>query len=165
MPDIDPLQFRQTLGRFATGVCVVTSRMGDDRHGMTVNAFSSVSLKPPLVLFCATNGTRTLALIEAAGLYAVNILGQHQVSVSERFAGRQLEDTDRFAGLDCREGVTGCPLIEGAVAWIECKLVSATPAGDHTILLGEVQALAPGEGHPLLYFSRQYHGLAPFEPG
>lgn len=132
---------------------------------MTVNAFSSVSLKPPLVLFCATNGTRTLALIEAAGFYAVNILGQHQVNVSERFAGRQLEDIDRFAGLEYRDGVTGCPLLEGAVAWLECRVVSATPTGDHTVLVGEVQNLQPGEGRPLLYFARQYHGLAPFEPG
>ncbi|MEW6279024.1 MAG: flavin reductase family protein [Candidatus Eremiobacterota bacterium] len=149
------------MGRFATGVTVVTTAAEGRYHGMTANSFTSVSLAPPLVLFCAGHGTRTLEMIRRSGVYAVNVLADHQARVSERFAGFLPEETDRFEGLAFRPGpLTGCPLLEGALVSLECRLVEARPTGDHDVLIAEVVDLdCRDSDRPLLYYSRNYYTL------
>ncbi len=155
----DSLSFRKCLGRFATGVTVVTTRVEDRIHGMTVNSFTSVSLVPPLILFCPKNGTRTFEMLKSSGVYAVNVLSGEQAYISERFAGMLTDDADRFAGLGHTPGpLTGCPLLTGCLAHLECRLVDHHRAGDHNICVAEVIGLsAPGEGDPLLYYSGNYY--------
>lgn len=161
MSSVDSLAFRKCLGKFSTGVTVVTSRDGDRIHGMTVNSFTSVSLVPPLVLFCPKRGTRTLDLMKNSGVYAVNILSCDQAFISERFAGMSTDDDDRFAGLEYTEGpMTGCPLLTGSLAHLECRVVDQHKAGDHFICVGEVIGLAihpEADVAPLLYHSGNYH--------
>lgn len=161
MSSVDSLTFRKCLGRFSTGVTVVTSRDQDRIHGMTVNSFTSVSLVPPLVLFCPKNGTRTLDLMKNSGVYAVNILSCEQAWISERFAGMSTDDDDRFAGIEYSEGpLTGCPLLSGCLAHLECRMTDHHKAGDHNICVAEVVGLAvhaETDLAPLLYFSGNYH--------
>lgn len=156
---LDTAQFRQVMSQFATGVTIVTVRSDRKIHGMTVNSFCSVSLQPPLVLWCAENGSRTLQLIEQSRVYAVNVLAADQQHLSDHFAARLTEEGNRFAGVEFRDGpATGCPLLPGCLAWIECRLVEAVPAGDHTVLLAEPVALAqaPEGRRPLLFFASRY---------
>lgn len=159
---LDRLQFRRAMSRFATGVTVVTVRAGERLHGMTVNSFASVSLDPPLVLWCAEKGARTLRLIEESGVYAVSILAEDQQDLSQRFATRSSEGEDRFAGVAWSPGpATGCPLLTGALATLECRMVHEYEAGDHRILIARVEAMeiAP-TGQPLLYFGSRYRLLS-----
>lgn len=151
------------MSRFATGVTVVTVKSGDRLHGMTVNSFTSVSLEPPLVLWCAEKGARTLRLIEESGVYAVSILGDEQQALSQRFATRSSENQDRFAGIAHYPGpATGCPLLPGALATFECRMVADHDAGDHRILVARVEAVDVADGgDPLLYFGSRYRLLSP----
>lgn len=161
MSSVDSLAFRKCLGKFSTGVTVVTSRDGDRIHGMTVNSFTSVSLVPPLVLFCPKKGTRTLDLMKNSGVYAVNILSGEQAWISERFAGMSTEDDDRFVGVEYTNGpLTNCPLLEGCLAHLECRVMEQHKAGDHFICVAEVIGLAlhpEAELAPLLYHAGNYH--------
>jgi flavin reductase (DIM6/NTAB) family NADH-FMN oxidoreductase RutF len=146
--------FRQSLGCFASGVSVVTTRSSDGRlHGITVSAFSSLSLDPPLVLICIDKGASLHQQLEPGGFFAVNLLAEDQEAISRRFASR---DSDRFSGVEFTEGVTGPPLIKGSLACIECRVVDALPGGDHTIFVGEVVSTQVKEGAPLLYFRGKY---------
>lgn len=157
---VDRVSFRRCLGKFVTGVTVVTTRMEDKIHGMTANSFTSVSLSPPLILFCVSHGTRTLEMIRQSGVFAVNILSESQAAVSERFAGMLPEDSDRFEGLEIGSGThTGCPIIDGALATLECRLTASYPGGDHEIMLAEVIHVEQWEdpGKPLLYFASNYY--------
>src|SRR5919197_4075038 len=135
--------FRQALGAFATGVTVITTRGEDPLLGMTANAFSSVSLDPPLVLVCVISGTTGAEVIEQNGMFAVNILGAHQEPISRYFASK-----DRPRGLQAFDeiphttAVTGCPIIEGAAGYLDCRLDAAHEAGDHIVFIGEVLAIA-----------------------
>ncbi len=156
---IDAQLFRACLGRFATGVTVVTSQYGQERHGMTVNSFTSVSLDPPLVLFCPFQGARIMELIEKSQVFAISVLSEEQMEHCQRFAG-QTELEDRFQGLECQQGQTGCPLFKGSLAHLECRVHQTHPAGDHTLVVGEVLTLECQEGQPLLFFSGTYPKLA-----
>lgn len=155
---IDEARFRQTLGYFASGVTVVTTEQGGRLYGVTVSSFSSLSLRPPLILVCLDQRSSSHASISQAGGFVVNILERHQEHLSRRFAAPDVED--KFAGVAWHTGMLGLPILDGALAVIECRLHATLPGGDHTIFVGEVADMAVSEGSPLLYFRRGYHELA-----
>ncbi|MFQ5515721.1 MAG: flavin reductase family protein [Myxococcota bacterium] len=155
---VDSGAFRRALAGWASGVSIVTSRARGERQGMTVSAFSSVSLDPPLVLICADRESNTLRLIDASGVFSVSVLAESQASLSARFADKALEEL-RFDGLECEDGATGCPRIPGAVAYLDCRVVRAIEAGDHMIYLGEVVSAASSETPPLVYLRGRYRAL------
>ncbi len=153
---IDSADFRRVMGRFATGVTVATAALPDGRRvGLTVNSFVSVSLTPPLVLFCLHETSVAQDVFGQATHYAINILAQDQEAVSRAFAQRG-QGAERWQSCTSRLGISGAPLLEGALATIECKITQRISAGDHTILLGEVVHLQAHEGTPLLYWSSSY---------
>jgi flavin reductase (DIM6/NTAB) family NADH-FMN oxidoreductase RutF len=158
--DFDAKDFRHALGRFATGIMVVTGVGRDGRPvGVTVNAFSSVSLDPPLVLFCLGRQASTYSALAEGERFAVNILAEDQRALSDRFAGKA---EDKFAGLDYEQGAGGCPLLAGALGWLECRREATHDGGDHGIVVGRVEGLrAGGDGRPLLYFRGAYRTLGP----
>ncbi|OYQ32707.1 flavin reductase [Niveispirillum lacus] len=155
----DQRAFRDTLGCFATGVCIASTSDKDGRPvGLTVNSFTSVSLDPPLVLFCLDNRSESLsAFLEAPG-FALSILSAEQQSLSNRFA-RDPAGT-RWDGLAAVTGKGGAPLIEGALAMLDCAHHATHPGGDHTILVGRVLGYANRTGAPLLYYRGGYAALA-----
>ncbi len=153
--------FRKVLSQFATGVTIVTTRHGDTIHGLTANAFCSVSLEPPLVLVCVDKSAQSHDLIKQSGHFVVNILTTAQEELSRRFSTNHSSAAERFAGIDFRTEMTGAPVLEESLGWLDCKLVAAHPGGDHTIFVGEVLALGPsGNDNPLLYYQSQYQKLA-----
>jgi len=159
---LDVLDYRRVVGRFATGVTVITTSLDGEQHAMTCNSFTSVSLEPVLVLFCAEKIARFHDVVLQSGTWAVSVLAQGQEDVSRRFAvrGRPLED--QFTGLAFAAGpVTGAALLDGALASLECRTVSVTDAGDHTVFLGEVLGLGvpDPDGDPLLYYEGRYRAF------
>jgi flavin reductase (DIM6/NTAB) family NADH-FMN oxidoreductase RutF len=150
-------EFRHALSRFASGVTVVTCQgPRGEMRGITVSAFSSLSLEPPLVLVCIDKRASLHDDLKEGACFAVNFLAEDQEAVSRRFASK---DADRFTGIHCREGHTRAPLIEGALGFVECRVLNAYPGGDHTIFVGQVEASGVGEGRPLLYFRGGYSNL------
>jgi flavin reductase (DIM6/NTAB) family NADH-FMN oxidoreductase RutF len=151
-------EFRSTLGAFATGVTVVTTHGEADTYGMTANAFSSVSLDPPLVLVCVISGTRGAQTIEQNGVFAVNILRDDQEPISRYFASRDRPfGRAGFAEVAHTTAVTGSPVLSGAGGFLDCLLVAAHEAGDHVIYIGEVVALGfESEFSPLLFHHGRY---------
>lgn len=149
---------KSALSSFCTGVAVITARRADGRPaGMAVQSFSSVSLDPPLVCFCPARTSTTWPEIQAAGAFAVNILAADQQDLCRRFA---VTGGDKFGGVAWRSGGNGAPLLDGALATVECDLEAVLDGGDHAIALGRVTALtAHREGAPLLYFRRTYGRL------
>lgn len=155
---IDPDTFRSVLGRFASGITVVTARDGDGRHyGMTVTAFCSVSLVPPLILVCIDLAASMHDALLRAPHFAVNILSADQEPLSRRFSG--LDEHHRFDGLGYTIGVTGSALLEEALAHIECRRLAQHAAGDHTVIIGEVEAAVAHDARPLLYYRGGYAQL------
>ncbi len=159
---LDVLDYRRVVGRFATGVTVITAMLDGEHHAMTCNSFTSVSLEPVLVLFCPEKVARFHDVVLAAGTWGVSVLGQGQEEVSRRFAvrGRPLED--QFLGLPHTHGaLTGAAVVDGALASLECRTVSTTDAGDHTVVIGEVLGLGvpDPEGDPLLYYEGRYRAF------
>ena len=154
-------EFRQTLGAFATGVTVITTRGEAHDYGMTATAFSSVSLDPPLVLVCVKAGAEGAELIPRNGVFAVNILGAQQEPISNYFASRDRpRGRDAFAEIPHREVGTGAPVIEGVAAFVDCMLVASHEEGDHLIFIGEVAALGVyPEVEPLLFHGSGYRRL------
>lgn len=154
--------FRGVLGAFATGVTVITSSGADHQFGMTANAFSSLSLDPPLVLVCVISGTTGAETIERNRAFAVNILGSHQEQISRYFAWKDRpRGADAFTEIPCRTVATGCPVLEGAAAYLDCRLESSHEAGDHVIFIGEVLAVGHDERvEPLLFHRGDYRRLA-----
>jgi flavin reductase (DIM6/NTAB) family NADH-FMN oxidoreductase RutF len=151
-------EFRRALGHFASGVTVVTSRgQGGKPQGITVSAFTSVSLEPPLILVCIDKRASIHDQLVEGSHFAVSILAEDQELISRRFASKE---EDRFDGVGFTEGVTGSPLLTGSVATIECRVAHTYPGGDHTIFVGEVEATGVTEGKPLLYFRSGYNELA-----
>ena len=146
---IDPDAFKKALRGWASGVTVVTSRAGDKVHGMTVSAFSSVSADPPLVLICANRASTTHGIIEEGGVFAVNILAEHQQEVSNVFASSKYEDS-RLERVGWTEGATGAPIIDEALASLECRVRSAHHEGSHTIYIGHVESVHASDADPLL---------------
>lgn len=154
---VDSTAFRSALARFASGITVVTSRDGDGRDvGMTVSAFSSLSLSPPLILLCVDHAASVAPVLCHTDHFAVNILAADQESLSRRFAEREV---DRFDGVAFTRGLQGIALLGGAVAHLECRTDARHPGGDHTILVGEVLAAAVHERDPLLYHRSGYGRL------
>lgn len=151
--------FRAALGRWASGVTIVTAAAGDRIHGMTVSAFSSVSLEPPLVLVCADKSSNTLEVIEAGGCFAVHVLRAGQEALSNRFASKK-EEHRRFEGVEWQVGATGAPLLPGVLATLDCRVVAAHDAGDHVIYVGAVESAEVCEGEPLVYYETAYRALA-----
>lgn len=167
-PQIDSRTYRNTIGLFASGVTVITTRLGEVIHGMTANAVSSVSLDPTLLLICLDRRTRMHDLIQEAGAFAVNILSEEQEHLSGHFAGRSKDgppppDLHFLYGPDGTADDGGVPTIAGTVTAIRCQVEAAYPGGDHTILLGRVTELRPGTPgrQPLVWFGGRYRHLAP----
>jgi flavin reductase (DIM6/NTAB) family NADH-FMN oxidoreductase RutF len=154
---IDPADFRQLLGRFATGVTIVTLGGTDGRPlGMTASSLASVSLRPPLVSVCIDHAAELHDLIVAAPEFVVNILESGQEALSRRFADQY---EDRFDGVGYHRSPEGLLLLDGALAHIECERYQQFPGGDHTIILGRVIGGSIGGGHPLLYYRGGYAAL------
>jgi flavin reductase (DIM6/NTAB) family NADH-FMN oxidoreductase RutF len=155
---VTPDEFRAALGRFATGVTVVTVETAEDGvHGMTANAFCSVSLRPPLVLVCIDHLAETYLHLRERGHFGVSVLKSDQDALSEFFADPERNpDAAHRLGIGYRKMKSGIPVLENALANLDCHVVSAHTAGDHTIFVGEVREVLLGEGSPLLYFRGQY---------
>ena len=151
--------FRRVMGHFVTGVTVVTALDGERPFGITVNALSSVSLDPPLVMVALDRRRFLTPIVRAAGCYAVNILSEDQQALSDCFAGAPVEPgRDAFCGAAWHPGESGLPLLDGAIATLECTVVETFSAGDHDLFIGRVDALANESSHPmpLLYYRRRY---------
>ena len=154
---VDTAEFRRALGHFAAGVTVVTSRFDDGViTGITVTAFSSLSLEPPLVLVCIDKRAKIHDRLQAGGNFAVNLLRDDQELVSRRFASSQ---GDQFQEIGYSLGMSGAPVLEDVIAAVECRIVNLLDGGDHTIVVGEVEATHVREGKPLLYFRGGYNQL------
>jgi flavin reductase (DIM6/NTAB) family NADH-FMN oxidoreductase RutF len=149
-PTIDQRQFRASLGRFATGVTIITARGTDGRPiGLTCNSFGSLSLSPPLVQWCIGNSSRNYAAINSAKYFAVHVLDSTQQDLCRRFANLEL---DRFANLELAEGLHSLPLLNKYHARFECERHSLYRVGDHTIVVGQVLRLDEQDGDPLLFY-------------
>ena len=156
---INSTQFRQIMRRYPTGVTVLTVRTGEHIHGMTANSFTSVSLDPTLVLVCINNKNVTHQLVTRAGTFALNILSEHQIHLAQRFAHQVEQPANPFADIAYHTGITGAPLFDDSVAYLDCKVVAAHPAGDHTIFIGEVQMAEFGNArdvNPLMWLDGKY---------
>ena len=155
---INEQEFRNALGRFASGVTVVTAKGIDGSiRGITVSAFSSLSLAPPLVLICIDNRSSLQDHLEINSYFAVNILSEEQEFISRRCASKE---PNRFEGLSHSISKKGLPLLDDALAHIECRIISTYPGGDHKILIGEVETVKMKEGNPLTYFRGAYRSLS-----
>lgn len=159
--DVNPHDLRLAMRLWATGVTIVTSKVKEVQHGMTVSSFTSVSLDPPTVLISLEKSTRTHELVQESGIFGVTILGSGQREISDRFAGRQTEFQDRFLGVDIFTLETGVPLLVDGLASFDCRVVSAYEVGSHTIFIGDVLAsqIKMNESKPLIYFNRNYRIL------
>ena len=150
-------EFRAALSRFPSGVTVVTTRDAGGRlHGITVSAFCSVSLEPPLVLVCIEKTTGSHAALNESRLFVVNILSESQAMVSEHFAST---DSNKFADLSFADGAGGLPVLENVAVSMECALHQAYEAGDHSIFIGLVENVHVHEADPLVYFHGEYRSL------
>ncbi|MEU0543711.1 3-hydroxy-9,10-secoandrosta-1,3,5(10)-triene-9,17-dione monooxygenase reductase subunit [Nocardia sp. NPDC005978] len=160
-PGIDPRQFRNVLGQFCTGITVITT-FGEDGApiGFACQSFAALSLEPPLVLFCPTKGSKSWAAIEASGKFCVNILAEEQQPVCARFGSRE---PDKFAGVGWRTSELELPVLDDALATIECVVDRVVDGGDHYIVIGRVQALSEStdSGRPLLFYRGQYTAIEP----
>lgn len=158
MPGADPALFRQLLGRFATGVTVVTTRDPAGRPiGMTASSVASVSLHPPLVLVSVDQANDMHPALRAAPRFVLNVLAADQEAISRRFAG---EHPNRFDGIGYQESRHGLPVLDGVVASIECEKQAEAPGGDHTVFFGLVTGGSVSERRPLLYYRGGYTRLA-----
>jgi flavin reductase (DIM6/NTAB) family NADH-FMN oxidoreductase RutF len=154
---LDPATFRSVLGRFASGITVVTAvdEAGED-HGMTVTAFSSLSLDPPMILVCIDHEATLHPFLERLTHFTANILSADQEAISRRFASEEL---NRFDGIGYTRGASGAPLIDDVLAHLECRVHALVPAGDHTIVIGEVETASARDARPLLYYRGGYAQL------
>ena len=145
-------EFKHCLARWASGVTIVTSRAGDEIHGMTVSDFSGASLSPPLVSVCCSRESITTGLIARGGCFGVNVLAADQRELSNRFASKKHEH-ERFVGLEFDQAETGAPMIAGCLVNLDCRLVATYDAGDHVIYLGEILSSRKTDREPLVYWS------------
>ncbi|HEY6696023.1 MAG TPA: flavin reductase family protein [Solirubrobacteraceae bacterium] len=156
MRELGPDRFRSVMGRFATGVTVVTATSPEGPVGLTANAVCSLSLDPLLLLVCFDNEARTLPVVREAGRFGVNVLRSDQEALARLFASKAPE-REKFAGV-AHTVHDGIPVIEGVLAWVGCRLERLIPGGDHTIGIGAVEAAEAGQGEPLLWFRGSYRG-------
>jgi flavin reductase (DIM6/NTAB) family NADH-FMN oxidoreductase RutF/DNA-binding GntR family transcriptional regulator len=147
---VDQNLFRDVMGRFASGVTVITTRANDADHGTTASAVSSLSMDPPMVLVCLNQTSATRAAVRDAGCFAVNILGADQGDIAYRFATKS--GTDKFTGVEISRGRRDVPLIGRALAYLECRVAEMVTGGTHTVFLADVQNAGAVEGAPLTYF-------------
>lgn len=148
-------RFRDALAQFATGVTIITTRGHEGSFvGFTAASFNSISLDPPLIIWSLGRRSRSLAAFERAPRYAVNVLAHDQADLARRFSRPH---ADRFAGVAYRLGDAAAPLIEGCVAWLECRNHSQHPVGDHMLFVGEVETCAYRSLPPLLWHDSRYH--------
>lgn len=166
MSDFDPDEalersrsFRHVLSRFCAGITVVTATVDGVPAGLTCQSFSSVSLEPPLVLFCASSTSRAWPRIRQAGSFCVNLLAHDQTAISDRMSSASV---DKFAGVAWQPSVTtGSPVLDGVLGYIDCRIEAIHPAGDHDVVVGRVQHLAAyDDATPLLRFEGAYRFLA-----
>lgn len=156
--DVNPALFRQLLGRFATGVTVLTTRDPQGRPvGMTASSLAAVSLNPPLVSVCVDFTADMHHALSASGTFVINVLASDQEEISRRFA--ELQPEERFQGIAWQETAEGLVLLGGALAHIECERYADFPLGDHTLFVGRVTGGSVGEGEPLLYYRGGYGGF------
>lgn len=148
--------FKMVMGRFATGVTVVTTRLGALCAGITVNAFCSLSLEPPLVLICIDQASRVHDLLVQAGIFAVNILTDQQEDIARCFASPAERRWKDFCGCATHAVATGAPVLDESLAYVDCHILDVFPGGDHSIIVGRVEAVGSSEGAPLLYYRGQY---------
>jgi len=153
----DPGRFRRVLGRFPTGVCVVTG-IGSEGEplGLAVNSFTSASLDPPLIAFLPARTSMSWPLIAPSGRFCVNVLAGHQEHLSRRFA---LRERDKFRDVAWAPAPSGAPVLEGVAAWLDCTVDAVHDAGDHLLVLGRVEALGEGEATPLVFHDGRYGPL------
>jgi flavin reductase (DIM6/NTAB) family NADH-FMN oxidoreductase RutF len=152
----DSQQQRRIMGRFATGITVATTRVGNELFGMTANAVTSLSLDPPLVLLCVDKRAQFLTALKESNTFALSILGEEHEHHSRRFAQKGPKE---FTDWGSVTSVTGAPILSGALAWVDCKVVNVLPGGDHEIFIGEILAGDCRDGRPLLYFGGNYAQL------
>lgn len=155
IPSLNPDLFRRACSKFATGIAVATTFDGRP-HGLTVNSFTSVSLDPPLILFCIDYTANILPVFRRASHFAINILESNQEAISSAFAFR---GEDRFEGVSWRPGIEMVPVLEGTLATLECRTHTILEVGDHAVFVGEVLTASVGVGEPLLYFDSRYTRL------
>lgn len=157
MTQIDEYRFRSVLSRFASGVTVVTAVDGGGTdHGITVSAFSSLSLEPPLILLCIDHATDMHAILQTATVFVVNVLAADQEELARRFSD---PDNDRFDGISFTRGAGGAAVLAGLAAHLECAMTQRYSGGDHTIFVGRVEAAEAGDLPPLLYYRGGYARL------
>ncbi len=161
--DVPPAEFRRAIAEWATGVSVVTSRNGGVDTGLTVNALLSVSLTPPLLLISIQHAADSTPIIRQSGVFAVNVLSRLQRPLSERFA-QTLSPEEKFRAVPIHRGVTKVPLIEGAVATIECRVRQEIPVADHALFIGEVVSVHLSNEEPPLVFHRSRYSSTNGEP-
>jgi flavin reductase (DIM6/NTAB) family NADH-FMN oxidoreductase RutF len=156
----DSAEFRRVLGHYPTGVTVVAGVADGNPMGLAIGSFGSVSLDPPLVMFCPGKSSSSWPLIERGGSFCVNVLAEDQADVSSLFAGR---DPDKFAGVAWSTRATGSPVIDGCLAWIDCTIETTHDAGDHWIVVGRVEDLGIGRPDvgPLIFFKGGYGEVRP----
>jgi len=152
-------QFRDALAQFATGVTVIAVRHGDGRYvGFTANSFNSVSLDPPLVVWSLHASASSITAFQSAEHYAINVLAHDQVALARRFSRPHV---DRFSGVDYRLGAADAPLIDGCIAWFECRHRARHRAGDHVLFIGEVETCARRNGKGLVFHHGRYATTRP----
>jgi flavin reductase (DIM6/NTAB) family NADH-FMN oxidoreductase RutF len=151
-------EFRKAMGCFATGVTIITLDLEGEVHGMTANAFASVSLDPMLVLVCVDHSTRTHAHLHAKKRFGINVLSEDHRAISEYYARpeRTHENAEVEAGARFDRTSHGTPILHGALAYLECRLQSSEQAGDHAIFIAEVEDVVVRDGNPLLFFRGKY---------
>ncbi len=158
--------FRRVMGQFATGVALVTTRLGGHLHGMTANSVTSVSLDPLLVLVCIDKSADTHEIIAQSGVFAVNFLGQGQMAIAERFAKKAPGQEHAIADVPHFFAVTGSPIVHGCLAYLDCRTAARYEGGDHTIFVGDVlEAKEVAKERPLVFYRGQYRSLGPRIPG
>ncbi len=159
--DLNGSNMRKLRGLFASGVTAVTTVLDGRLKGITVSAFSEVSIDPPLILICIANESETRSLLEKSKIFAVNLLSEEQEFLSDRFAARAPLVNDRFEGVPYYTAVTGSPILAESIAWYDCRVDSMIDGGDHMIFIGRVEAIGFGSPtrSPLLYYSNSYRRL------
>jgi len=154
---IDKNELRRVMGHFATGVTIVTTRASSGKfHGLTANALTSVSLVPPLLLLCVDKKAESYPCFAESRLFTVNVLSDSQEELSRRFA---VSGGEKFERVAYRLGANGVPILDDALAHLECRVVDAHEAGDHTIYIGEIESAETREGRPLLFYRGGYRSL------
>jgi flavin reductase (DIM6/NTAB) family NADH-FMN oxidoreductase RutF len=162
MAPITPDSFRRCCAQFATGVCIATVFDGQPL-GLTINSFTSVSLHPPIVLIALDREAKLTERFQRQHIFAINILAEAQRELSSTFAWKP---ENRFEGIAWHRSERGAPVIEGALAVLECRLIRVLPVGDHDVLFGEALAASvAGEGDPLIYFRSRYASVKKLAPG